>query len=140
MRLYTIQLAAILAVWLGMYYPGLDIILAGLFLLVVWGEADYQRFSWLQQSLIAIIWQLPAFFLSMSVLLGLDKATDFSYYFIIMLQLWHTPLLPLTTVQPDLLQLDKPFYYYELFVMTPLLWMVYFLPRLKRLLPGRPIN
>jgi hypothetical protein len=71
---------------------------------------------------------------------GLDKATDFSYYFIFMLQLWHTPLLPLTTVLPDLLQLDKPFYYYELFVMTPLLWMVYFLPRLKRLLPGRPIN
>lgn len=117
-----------------MYYPGLDIGLALLFLWVIWQEAGEQKFSLWQQSLIAIIWQLPALFLSSSVLLGLDKATDFSYYFIFMLQLWHTPLLPLTTVLPDLLQMDRPFYYYELFLMTPLLWVIYGLPRLKRVM------
>lgn len=134
-------MAAILAVWLGMYYPGLDILLAGLFLWVIWKEAGEKSFSLLQQSLVAITWQLPALFLSLSVLLGLDKNTDFSYYFIFMLQLWHTPLLPLTTVLPDLLQLDRPFYYYELFIMTPLLWVVYLLPWLKRSLrTNQPIK
>lgn len=124
-----------------MYYPGLDILLAGLFLWVIWKEAGEKSFSLLQQSLVAITWQLPALFLSLSVLLGLDKNTDFSYYFIFMLQLWHTPLLPLTTVLPDLLQLDRPFYYYELFIMTPLLWVVYLLPWLKRSLrTNQPIK
>lgn len=134
-------MAAILAVWLGMYYPGLDILLAGLFLWVIWKEAGEKSFSLLQQGLVAITWQLPALFLLLSVLLGLDKTTDFSYYFIFMLQLWHTPLLPLATVLPDLLQLDRPFYYYELFIMTPLLWVVYLLPWLKRSLrTNQPIK
>lgn len=134
-------MTAILAVWLGMYYPGLDILLAGLFLWVIWKEAGEKSFTLLQQGLVAITWQLPALFLLLSVLLGLDKTTDFSYYFIFMLQLWHTPLLPLTTVLPDLLQLDRPFYYYELFIMTPLLWVVYLLPWLKRSLrTNQPIK
>lgn len=124
-----------------MYYPGLDILLAGLFLWVIWKEAGEKSFSLLQQGLVAITWQLPALFLLLSVLLGLDKTTDFSYYFIFMLQLWHTPLLPLATVLPDLLQLDRPFYYYELFIMTPLLWVVYLLPWLKRSLrTNQPIK
>lgn len=115
-----------------MYYPGLDIALSLLYLLIILGEASYKRFSFLQQNLIGIVWQLPALFLSLTVLLGLDRATDFSYYFIFMLQLWHTPVLPLITLLPDFIHLDKPFYYYELFLMAPLLWTIYVLPLIKR--------
>jgi len=124
---------AILAVWLGMYYPGLDIALALLYLVIIWGEASYnKRFSFVRQCLVGFAWQLPALFLSLSILQGLDQSNDFSYYFVFMLQLWHTPVLPLTTMLPDLIQLDKPFYYYELFVFAPLLWTLYLLPWFRR--------
>lgn len=133
LRLYVIQLSAILAVWLAMYYPGLDIVLALLYLVIILREAYYSKNAFLQQSLTGIIWQLPACFLSLTVLLGFDQSTDFSYYYIFMLQLWHTPVLPLFTLLPDFIQLDKPLYYYELFLMAPLLWIIYVLPFIKRI-------
>lgn len=116
-----------------MYYPGLDVVLALLYLVIILREAYYCKFSFIQQSLIGIVWQLPAGFLSLPVLFGLDQSTNFSYYFIFMLQLWHTPVLPLFTLLPDFIQLDKPFYYYELFLMAPLLWVIYILPFINRL-------
>jgi hypothetical protein len=121
-----------MAVWLGMFYPGLDIVLALLYLVIIWGEASYKSFSFVRQCLVGFAWQLPALFLSLSILLRLDQATDFSYYYVFMLQLWHTPALPLTTLLPELIRLDKPFYYYELFIFAPLLWTIYLLPWFRR--------
>ncbi len=115
-----------------MFYPGLDIVLALLYLVIIWGEASYKSFSFVRQCLVGFAWQLPALFLSLSILLRLDQATDFSYYYVFMLQLWHTPALPLTTLLPELIRLDKPFYYYELFIFAPLLWTIYLLPWFRR--------
>lgn len=125
-------MTAILAVWLGMYYPGLDIVLALLYLVIIWWEASYKNMSLIGQCLVGFVWQLPALFLSLSIIMGLDQATDFSYYYVFMLQLWHTPILPLTTLLPDLIRLDKPLYYYELFIFAPLLWTIYMLPWFRR--------
>jgi hypothetical protein len=124
----VIQLTAILAVWLGMYYPGLDIVLAFFYLLIIWKEASSESVSFIRQFLIGFVWQVPAMFLSLTLLLGLDQSTDFSYYYIFILQLWHTPLLPLTTLLPNLIYMERPFYYYELFLFAPLLWIIYLLP------------
>ena len=132
MRLYVIQLFAILAIWLSMFFPGLDIALALLYLLIIWWEADHSQLSSVQQGIVGFIWQVPALFLSLSILLGLDQSTDFSYYFVFILQLLHTPILPLTTLLPTLVMPDKPLYYYLLFIIAPLLWTVYLLPSLNR--------
>lgn len=115
-----------------MYFPGLDIALALLYLLVIWLEAKHCQLSPVQQGIVGFIWQVPALFLSLSILLGLDQSTDFSYYFVFILQLLHTPILPLTTLLPTLVMPDKPLYYYLLFIIAPLLWTVYLLPSLNR--------
>lgn len=123
-----------------MYYPGLEIFFSLLFLLIIVKENDYKRFSFLQQSLVGIIWQLPAWFLSAVVLLGLDQSTNFSYYYIFMLQLWHTPVLPLITLLPDFIYLNRPLYYYAIFIAAPVLWIVYVSPFFVRKLFKRKIN
>lgn len=115
-----------------MYFPGLDIILALLYVLIIWWEAKHSQLSLIQQSLVGFLWQMPAIFLSLGILLGLDQSTDLSYYSIFILQLWHTPVLPFSTLLPALVLLDKPLYYFELFLMAPLLWAVYLLPRFNR--------
>ncbi|HWQ75492.1 MAG TPA: hypothetical protein VN441_09270, partial [Syntrophomonas sp.] len=48
------------------------------------------------------------------------------------LQLWHTPLLPLTTLLPHVSLLARPLYYYEMFLMAPLLAVIYLLPLFKK--------
>lgn len=115
-----------------MYFPGLDIILAPLYVLIIWWEAKHSQLSLIQQSLVGFLWQMPALFLSLAVLFGLEQANDFSYYIIFILQLWHTPVLPFSTLLPVWVLLDKPLYYFELFLMAPLLWSFYLLPRINR--------
>ena len=115
-----------------MYYPGLDLALALLYLLVLVWEAGDKSFSWRQRMLIIIVWQLPAWFLSLTILMGMDNANDFSNYYIFMLQLWHTPLLPLTTLLSQGPLLARPLYYYAMFLMAPLLAVIYLLPLFKK--------
>lgn len=116
-----------------MYFPGLDLLLAGLYLFFLWREAIQSGLGPLPQAMVGILWQLPGIFLAGSVLLNLDQATDFSYYFIFMLQLWHTPVLPFLNLIPVMNFGNMPLYYYLLFVMVPLLWAFYLFPAI----PGR---
>jgi len=113
-----------------MYFPGLDLVLASLYLVLIWQEARRSSASCgpVQQGIVGFLWQLPAIFLSLSILLGLDQATDFSYYFIFILQLWHTPVLPIISLIPLHNVGDKPLYYSLLFLMVPLLWSFYLMP------------
>lgn len=137
-RLYFLHISAILAVWLAMYFPGLDIILAMLYLLLLWGEGKYTYRtlrSRQRQALIASIWQLPGLILAASVILGLDRLTDFAYYFVFILELWFTPVLPLISVLPTWTILERPVYYYALFVMVPIMAIYYYLPS-HRTIPG----
>ena len=134
LRIYCIHCTGILAICLSMYFSGLDLPLAFLYLAVIWQEARHNSslYGPIRQGILGFIWQLPAIFLSLSILLGLDRATDFSYYFIFILQLWHTPVLPIISLLPLHSIGDKPLYYYLLFLMVPLLWSFYLLPRDKR--------
>jgi hypothetical protein len=114
-----------------MYYPGLDIILAILYLIMLWEEGKHSSrvlHNYRKQVLVAVIWQLPGLILGLSVLLGLDRLTDFAYYFVFILELWQTPILPLVSLIPSWMIIGKPIYYYSLFLMVPMLAMFYYLP------------
>lgn len=114
-----------------MYFPGLDLLLAALYLFLLWREAKNSGLHPLKQAAAGALWQLPGLFLAGSVLLNLDQGTDFSYYYVFMLQLWHTPILPVINLIPVYHLKNMPLYYYLLFVMVPLLWFVYLLPALQ---------
>lgn len=131
LRIYVLHFSAILAVWLAMYYPGLDILLAIIYLILLWEEG---KNTWqlqpklLRQALVACLWQLPGFFLAGSILLGLDRLTEFAYYFVFILELWHTPVLPLISLLPVWTARGLPVYYGLLFAMVPVLTLYYCLP------------
>lgn len=131
-RGYIINIGAILAVCLAMYFPGLDVLLAFLYLLIVWKEGQYCRLilnNRAQRAIIAIIWQLPGYLLAGAILCSLDAVSQFGYYFIFMLELWDTPILPLMSLLPVWTILDRPLYYYLLFIVVPLMSLYYYLPR-----------
>ncbi|MDO4540724.1 MAG: hypothetical protein Q4B48_06475 [Syntrophomonadaceae bacterium] len=96
-RLMLIHLFAVLAVWLAMYYPGLDIALAVLYLLMVllefaavwqWGG------KWWQSLLLLIVWQLPLLVCVVTFWSGSYSAESILYWAFAQ-QMWLTPLLPL---------------------------------------------
>lgn len=123
-----------MAVCLAMYFPGLDLILVFIYLYLVWKEGMYcrQRCSRTGVAAVAVLWQLPGYFLAGSILLSLDAVSQFAYYFIFILELWDTPLLPLISLLPAWTWLDRPFYYYLLFVIPPLMSFYYYSPALKK--------
>lgn len=93
-RLLSIQLFAVVAVWLGTYYPGLDIALAVLYLLVIVGEFAAPGGSWWQKLLLLLVWQLP-----LLCCVAIFWSGSYSYaallYLAFVQQIWLTPLLPL---------------------------------------------
>lgn len=130
LRVYCLHISAILAIWLAMYFPGLDIVLSILYFYLLWAEGKYSQrmlHNHQSQALTALIWQLPGFILVGSVLLSLDVVADFAYYFIFILELWDTPVLPLVSLLPAWTILDRPVYYYLLFLTVPGLAYYYYL-------------
>lgn len=113
-----------------MYFPDLDVVLAILYLYLLWKEGQYAQQilpNKSQQALIALLWQLPGFILAGLVLLSLDS---FAYY-ISMLVLWDTPAVPLVSLLPGWNMMGRPLYYYSLSLLVPLLAFLYFLPALN---------
>ena len=132
LRGYILHISAIIAIGMGMYFPGLDIILALVYIYVVWKEGSYcrRRLSRVGMAAVAVLWQLPGYFLAGSILLPLESASQFSYYFIFMLELWDTPLLPLISMLPTWTLFDRPLYYYFMFMLVPALSLYYYTPAL----------
>jgi len=124
-KLYIIHGFASLAVWLSTYYPGLDIIVSGIYMVIVGIEAKLIRNRMVKEILlIAVLWQVPGFFLSMVSSIGLWDLSDYSLF---MLQFWYTPLMPLMSVLTAFLHAKKPLYYYLLFIMPLLMSSYYYL-------------
>jgi len=130
-RIYILQLTAILAVWLAMYFPGADVALAAIYLWLVWAEARQaaaQMGSLFKQAVIAIAWQLPGLVMGFSLLTGLDGLTEFAYYFVFMLELWQTPVLPWLSLLPPWTINGWPVYYIMIFLLVVVLICIYLLP------------
>jgi hypothetical protein len=118
-----------------MYYPGLDVVLSILYFILLWEEGKYTLRtvrSPLKQKMIAGLWQLPGIILGSSVILGFDRLTDYAYYFVFILELWVTPVLPLVSLLPAWTILERPLYYYLLFAIIPVLAAYYCLPLLQK--------
>lgn len=126
-RLYLLQLSAFLAVWFSTYFPGLDFLLALVYLIILGLEASRLKgFACSQILLITVIWQGPAAILSIMAVVNF-------YFFslsdnaIFLLEFWSTPLLPLLTPLGYFNNFDKPLYYYLLLAMPWLIGLWYFI-------------
>ncbi|MCR4400420.1 MAG: hypothetical protein QHH05_08200 [Syntrophomonadaceae bacterium] len=97
-RLLVTQALCILAVWLGSWVPGLETVLAGVYLLALWQAGREMAADlpgppgmWAAASLS----QLPGWMLTVPNLLaylgGWSLAGDYPF----LLEVWHTPWLPL---------------------------------------------
>lgn len=130
-RIYVIHISAIIAIALSTYYPGLDIILSILYVLIVFGEANFifQKIANIKkQALIALIWQLPGLLLVLQIFDVISLLELLQYYDLFILEIWHTPLLPILSLLPACEVLEKPLYYYVLFILIPFLLLLYFSP------------
>jgi len=123
LRLYLIHCSAILAIGLAMYFPGLDLLLAFLYLGILWKEARYNNanLSPLGQTIVGFLWQLPGIVLIFTICLAWNLSDGFSYYAIFILELWQTPILPIISLIPVYYWAGRPLYYYLLLIMVPIL-------------------
>lgn len=125
-RLYLIQVFAFCAVSLSTFYPGIDLVLSLIYIVVLIAEGRlHSKISIFQKSLIVLSWQGPALFMSFYVVTGLTFA-NLDDYAIFTLQFWTAPLLPWWSLLNAPLQGSYPLYYYYV-LASPLLFAVVFL-------------
>jgi hypothetical protein len=124
LRLYFIHIFAWLAVWLAMHYPGLDLVLAIMYLLIISAEIRSLRryakgVSWSS----FLIWQAPGivFSLIISIPWSWWGLKEYSFF---LLQFWYTPMVPLLSLLHWTIA-GHPLYYYLLLGM-PLLLAILF--------------
>lgn len=101
-RLYLLQLTAAAAVALSMNYPGLDVFLACMYLVVIGREGRSVRtsLSRIKKWRVGFYWQMPSFLLlSIAFLIPSDYMEQVNYM-MFALQLWQTPMLPLVSLLP----------------------------------------
>ncbi|HOB11652.1 MAG TPA: hypothetical protein PLM20_00890 [Syntrophomonadaceae bacterium] len=131
-RLYFIHIFAWLAVWLATYYPGLDIVLAVLYLLIITmqirslgGETKCRAIK------VFLIWQAPGIVFSLISLLPWSWWGIKEYAFFL-LMFWYTPVVPLLSLLQWVVA-GYPIYYYLLLAM-PLIYGLIFmvLTRIKQ--------
>lgn len=119
-RLLGIHVFAVLAVWLGSYMAGLDIVLSLIYLIVISMEIkSLQKESYLTRGITALLWLgIPAF-------LSLITVFRLSDIGIFILEFWFTPILPILSLKPYVFPSGRPLYYYAL-LWLPVVMAVHF--------------
>jgi hypothetical protein len=116
-RLYFIHLTALLAILAAMYFPGLGLLLALIYLAVIYQEGRRLTAALegdlFRALMTAVLWQLPALILITVNFLQLSSLGGLYHYSFFMLEIWQTQLLPLLSFLPAswLIQ-GHPVYYY----------------------------
>ncbi|MDD3852156.1 MAG: hypothetical protein PHD40_00700 [Syntrophomonadaceae bacterium] len=122
-RLYIIQIGAFIAVWLGSYYPDLDILLSLFYILIISMEIiDIRGIDVKEKLKVLIFWQGPGAILSLMVL-G-QSIYLISGDIIFIMEFWNTPILPILSLFPAI---NGQPVYYNLLIATPLIMSLYFL-------------
>lgn len=96
-RLFFIHLSAIIAVWLGSYYPGLDLALSVVYLVVVlveWFSMWQRQLNPGGLVLLFLVWHLPLGY-ALILIQGGFYTSGGLYYLAFVQQIWLTSLLPL---------------------------------------------
>lgn len=103
-HLLLLHLLMVLLVSLALYFPGLDLLLSCLYLILLtalaWNLGKDSRLSLPATAVAGLIAQLPGFLLTIASrdsYLGLAAGPT---YWPFVLQLWHTPFLPLLSLFP----------------------------------------
>lgn len=123
-QLYSVHIFAFLAVWLSMFFPGLDILLSIIYLLIVGYISRMPQSSCMQRVTVAACWQGPGIILS--VLIHSHIAwLDISNYCYFIMEFWYTPVIPLLSLITLKMPNGYPLYYYLLLFM-PLIMSLYF--------------
>lgn len=126
LRMYCLQIFAFLAVTLSTYFPGWDLILSGVYLLVLTAESRLQSELGLTNKLLVIaVWQGFALFLALYVWQGWTF-WGLCDYAVFILQFWSAPLLPWWSLIHIPISSRFPDYYY-LVLITPLLISLWYL-------------
>ncbi|HWP97124.1 MAG TPA: hypothetical protein VN426_09755 [Syntrophomonadaceae bacterium] len=125
LRLYCLQIFAFLAISLSTYFPGWDLILSGVYLVVLTVESRLHSGLGLREKfLVLMAWQGGALFLAFYVWQGWTF-WGLCDYGIFALQFWSAPLLPWWALIHIPLSSRFPCYYY-LVLITPLLLSVWY--------------
>lgn len=126
LRLFFIHITAIAAGVLSSYFPGMDIIVALLYLLIIGMEARRAcDLPWWKRSITALIWQAPGLFFAVVLITSFNVMGVYEYA-IFIIQFWFTPLLGLVSLAGLYFYLDKPIYYY-LLILLPFISSLYYL-------------
>lgn len=125
LRLYFIHIFAWLAVWLAMYYPGLDLIMSIIYVMIITAEIRSlhrcsRRLKWGS----FLIWQAPGIIFSLISLISWSW-WGLKQYGFFLLQFWYTPVVPLLSLVHWTVD-GYPLYYYLLLGM-PLLFFAFFM-------------
>ncbi|MEA1962446.1 MAG: hypothetical protein U9N81_14460 [Bacillota bacterium] len=120
-----------------MNYPGLDIVLAFLYLIIIWNEGKnngIDKNSQINDFFVTLIWQLPG------LLLIAFLISNTFFYAIFVLELWITPVLPFISLFPVGMQRGDIFYTWT-FILA-VLWLagVYLLPALLSIRKIDPLD
>ncbi|KUG03057.1 hypothetical protein ASZ90_019600 [hydrocarbon metagenome] len=136
-RLYFIHLSAFAAGILSIYFPGMDILVALIYLLVIALEARRAyELPLIQKIATGFIWQAPGLFFALLLVSSYDFMGLYEYA-IFMLQFWFTPLLGLLSLAGINFYFDKPLYYY-LLIYLPIISCVYYIGIASISFPGDP--
>lgn len=132
-RLYLIQIFAFSAVSLSTFFPGLDLLLALLYITVLIAEGRLQAGMTLaQKSCVVALWQGPALFMSLYVLADFTFA-NLDDYAIFAMQFWTAPLLPWWSLLNAPTPGSYPLYYYYVLASPLLFSSVYLAASLKKI-------
>jgi hypothetical protein len=118
-------MCAVPAVWLASYFNGLYVFLSILFAACIIIEAILNKSERMFSCLATVLlWQLPGILLGIFIITGLTFHIPGGEYYIFVLELWYTPLIPLISF------ISAPFLpqpiYYILLLITPLIMIAYY--------------
>ncbi|HPF44163.1 MAG TPA: hypothetical protein PKV15_05640 [Syntrophomonadaceae bacterium] len=129
MRLYSIHFFALIAVALSTYFPGLDIALAVLYIVILGMEAIQSNLPTSKNIIIGSSLQIPGFILAIINLAGIMQ-WDLSSYALFILQYWYIPLIPLISLISYSTEAGVPLYHYILLGLPVLMSLYYYLTML----------
>ena len=126
LRLYCIHLFAVIAVAVSTYYPGLDIALAILYIIIIGREAAGNTLTRGKSMITALSLHLPGFVLVMITLSGISQG-DLSSYAMFILQYWYIPLIPLISLTSHVSLSGMPLYNFVLLLLPVLMSLYYYM-------------
>lgn len=122
-RLLIFNLLYAILVWLTMYFPGLDLLASVVFIYLLFRWTRYMvrnRMNTWQVISAATLAQLPGLVFSGIALYSWWLYGPLTSNFDFILQMWHTPFVPLLSLLPAVHLQEFPLYFLFAYILSPL--------------------